>query len=1070
MNRWLSTAVLLLLATPAGLRAQYFGQNRVQYQNFGFKILRTDHFEIYYYDREREAAQDAARMAERSYARLSRILAHEFKERKPIILYASHSDFVQTNALGQDAPTEGTGGVTDFARNRMVLPFTGSYQDFEHVLQHEMTHQFQYDIWSLGKPGNNLTLLIQLNPPLWFVEGMAEYLSLGKVDPNTAMWLRDAVLDNKLPTIRQLETDPNIFPYRFGQAILAFIGERYGDEAIGRIMQATLRGVGSMDGAFRRVLGLSLDQLSDQWRAEVTRIYQPEVANREHADAFAEAMLTQQRSKGTLHLAPALSPDGNLVAYFSEADFYFVDLYLADAHTGKIKRRLLKSTYNSAYETFRFINSAASWSPDGRYLAVAAKRGPKDDILIIDVQKDREERRIKVDLNGVTTPTWSPDGKQLVFTGYDGGISDLFLINRDGTGLRRLTEDKNADFHPVWSPDGTMIAFATDRGPETDFNVLHTSNMRIALYHLDTGTIEVLPHMEDGKNVSPQWSPNGRQIAFVSDRNGVSNIYLYDLDTRGISQVTDLYTGVQGIVPLSPVLSWAHDVNRLAFVYYESDKFDVFAVSDPQSLAKPIEQVPPFEPGAGPEITGVPRRDTTGAVAPGGPFPGPVRESASLYRTRQGFRPADQVAGTGPGQTPAQPAPTTMAQLLDSAEYHLPDTTEFAHDRYHFKFQVDYVARPTIGYVRDNFGSAFFGGSEVGLTDILGNHAMIFTFYVNGRISEALVGATYINQAGRLGWAVGIRQSPYYFIEPSQIVADYPVAGVNTYVTNVRRLITRQAFITGYYPLNRFSRFEMNFRLASVNDARQSLLEPYDPASGLLVTDPTQVETDLGTQNFVEPGLAYVHDNSLQGFIGPFMGRRLRIEFFHAIGQRRLTQVLFDNRRYDRITGFVVFATRLYYQGRLGRDGNLYPLYLGTTDLVRGNTSGSYERHECSLSIVTTGTCAPFDRLVGSQLGVFNAELRFPLLNPRMGFVPAGFPALEGAIFADLGVAWNENNVIKWNRQPGDDPYNVRSISRTVGFATRLNLFGFALFKFDYSFPLDRNIRGYWTLSLGPVF
>jgi WD40 repeat protein len=1068
MNRWLRTAVLLLLATPAGLPAQYFGQNRVQYENFKFKILRTDHFEIYYYDRERVAVQDAARMAERSYARLSRILAHDFRERKPIILYASHSDFVQTNALGSDVPSEGTGGVTDFSRNRMVLPFTGSYQDLEHVLQHEMTHQFQYDIWSLGKPGNNLNLLIQLNPPLWFVEGMAEYLSLGRVDPNTAMWLRDAVLQNRLPTIRQLETDPNIFPYRFGQAILAFIGERYGDEAIGRIMQATLRGVGSMDGAFRRVLGLSLDQLSDQWRAEVERVYRPEVSNREHAAAFAEVVLNEQRSKGTLHLAPALSPDGNQIAYFSEADFFFVDLYLADAHTGKIIRRLLKSTYNSSYETFRFINSAASWSPDGRYLAVAAKRGPKDDILIIDVKKDKEERRIKVDLNGITTPTWSPDGKQLVFTGYDGGLSDLFIVNRDGTGLRRLTDDKNADFHPVWSPDGTTIAFSTDRGPETDFSVLRCSNTRIALYHLDTGTIEVLPHMESGKNVSPQWSPDGSQIAFVSDRSGVSNIYLYDLATQGLTQITDLYTGVQGIIPLAPVLSWARTVNRLAFVYYESDKFDVFAVSNPQSLGRQPEQAPPFAPAAGPEITGVPQRDSTGA--PGAPFAGPIRESASLYRTRQGFRPADQT--TAPGAAPAAgpAAPTTMMALLDSATYHLPDTTEFAHDRYHFKFQADYIARPTIGYVRDNFGSAFFGGSEVGLSDILGNHSMIFTFYVNGRITEALIGATYINQSGRLGWAVGLRQSPYYFLEPSQFVQDYPVAGVNTLVTNIRRLVTRQAFITGYYPLSRFSRFEMNFRLASVADARQSLLEPFDPASGLLVADPTTIETSLGTQNFIEPGLAYVHDNSLQGFIGPFMGGRTRIEGFHAIGQRRLTLLLFDNRRYDRITGFVVFATRLLYTGRLGRDGNLYPLYLGSTEIVRGNTSGSYERHECNLSVVTYGTCAPFDRLVGTQLAAFNAELRFPLLNPRMTWVPAGFPALEGAFFADFGVAWNENNTIKWNRQPGDDPYSVRSISRTVGFAARLNLFGFTIFKFDYSFPLDRNIRGYWTISLGPVF
>ena len=160
------------------------------------------------------------------------------------------------------------------------------------------------------------------------------------------------------------------------------------------------------------------------------------------------------------------------MAYFSEKNFYFVDLYLANGQTGKVKRRLLKSGVSSAYETYRFINSQANWSADGKYLALAAKRGPRDEILIVDVARNKQVGRIKLKLSGVTTPSWSPDGSQLVFTGYDGGISDLYTINRDGTNLQRLTSDKYGDLHPVWSPDGTTIAFATDRGPQTDFKTL----------------------------------------------------------------------------------------------------------------------------------------------------------------------------------------------------------------------------------------------------------------------------------------------------------------------------------------------------------------------------------------------------------------------------------------------------------------------------------------------------------------------------------------------------------------------------------------------------------------------
>src|ERR687890_711705 len=441
MLRRAAPALLFFLLAPGLLSAQYFGRNKVQYSSFDFKVIQTEHFDVYYYEQERVAAMDAARMAERGYARLSKILNHEFRERKPIILYASHSDFQQTNALGGQGPGEGTGGVTDFQRNRAVQPFTGSYAEFEHVLQHEMAHQFQYDTWSRGRAGGGLATIIAINPPLWFAEGMAEYLSIGPINAETAMWLRDASLEGKLPTIEQMTLDPyQYFPYRFGHALWSYIGERWGDEAVGAILKATLGG--GVEGAFRRTIGLTLDQLSDQWRDAVQKKYLPEIGARAKARAVAEELLTEKRSDGTLHLGPALSPDGSQVAYFSEKDFYFVDLYLADGRTGKVKRRILKSGVSSSYETYRFLNSQANWSPDGKFLAFAAKRGPRDDIVIVDVARNKQVGRIQLKLSGVTTPSWSPDGQQLVFTGYDGGISDLFTINRDGSDLRRLTSDK----------------------------------------------------------------------------------------------------------------------------------------------------------------------------------------------------------------------------------------------------------------------------------------------------------------------------------------------------------------------------------------------------------------------------------------------------------------------------------------------------------------------------------------------------------------------------------------------------------------------------------------------------
>ena len=1072
MIRRTALALALLAGAPSFLPAQYyFGQNKVQYRAFDFQVLRTEHFDIYFYPEARTAALDAGRLAERSYQRLSRILRHEYRERKPIILYASHSDFQQTNALGPEGPSEGTGGVTDFFKQRIILPFTGSYEELEHVLQHEMTHQFQYDIWSRGRAGAGLQTIINVNPPLWFVEGMAEYLSIGGVDPNTAMWLRDASIEGKIPTIDQLENDPRIFPYRYGQALLAFIGERWGDEAIGAIMQGTLAGGGGLEGSIKRVLGVDYKQLSNLWKDHIQKTYLPEVASRQKARDIAREILTEDRSQGTLHLAPALSPDGTEIAYFSEKNFYFVDMYLADVATGKVKHRLLKSSYSSNYETFRFINSSGSWSPDGKFIAVAAKRGPRDEILVIDVKRNKEARRIRVKLNGVTTPAWSPDGKQLVFTGYDGGISDLFLVNADGSNLRRLTNDKYADLQPVWSPDGSTIAFATDRGPETSFQTLKFGNMRIATYDVASGRIDELPGMELGKNVSPQWSPEGQEIAFVSDRDGVSNVFLYDLRDRRVYQLTDLFTGAQGITPLSPVLSWARSADRLAFVYYSRDQFDVYGIDNPRTLKRG-----PWSP---PQL--VLGHDSAGVAPPGG-FPvldsahagaphdsagaQPLESTGSLYVTSGGFRQADAT----PEISDSAQRPVTITALMDSTDIQLPDTAEFKVNRYKVSFRPDYVARPTIGYTRDNFGRGFYGGSAVQLSDMLGNEQLIFAAYVNGRISEALVNATYVNMSHRLNWAATIGQEPYYFLEPSQIRSDG--ADSATFITNLRRIVVRSVGAQAIYPLSRFKRFEFGVTAASVSDKLQQIFEPYQPSTGLPTADPTSKEISLDGASYIQPSLAYTFDNSLGGYVGPFYGRRYRLQVSQSIGGWRYFEGLADYRRYDHIIGPFTFATRALYFGRIGRDASRFRVFLGNTDLLRGNTSGSYYRNECRSTDANTFTgCNELDRLVGTQLAVGSAELRFPILNGRLGFLPVGFPPIDGALFYDVGMAWNEGDQLKWSRSSTDSPTRVRTPLQTFGASARMNLFNFVILRLDYSIPQERRgVKGYWTLSLGPVF
>ncbi len=1068
--RWAVSGAAMLLLGAGPLAAQYFGQNKVQYRTFDFKIIQTEHFEVYYYDRERAAALDAARMAERAYARLSRVLHHQFQSRKPIILYASQSDFQQTNAVSGEIG-EGTGGVTEFFKHRMVLPFTGSYAELEHVLQHEMVHQFQYDVFSRGHIGAGVQTLISVNPPLWFMEGMAEYLSIGPIDPLTAMWLRDASLEGNLPTIERLTYDPRIFPYHFGHALWAYIGEKWGDEVIGEILQASTSG--GVEGAFRRALGMSLDDLSAEWRDAVQTTYLPQLADHYRARRIAQPLLTQKRSEGTLHLAPALSPDGRQIAYFSERNSFFVDLYLADAETGRMERRLVKSTLNSNYESLRFINSSGSFSPDGRQFAIAAKHGDRDDLVILDVKKHREVRRIRIPLNGITSPTWSPDGQQLTFTGYDGGLSDLFAVNGDGSDLRRLTNDKYADLHPAWSPDGKTIAFTTDRGGETDFTTLRFGNMRIALYHLDTGMIELLGHMEHGKNIDPVWAPDGKSLAFVSDRTGISNIFLYDFADGNLYQLTDVYTSVSGITALSPCLSWARQSDRLAFAYYEDGEYNVYAVDNPRSLRRQ-----PYKEPATPPVTSLLAVSGRSAAAPAAALPATTtpaqqaRAEASVYRSPAGFRPS--AAAPQPAEASSSAAAVSVRTLLDSATLALPDTTEFTLRPYHTRFTPDYVARPTVGYERDNFGRGFFGGTAISLSDILGNHTLLFAGSVNGRLSEAQVLAAYINQTHRMNWATGFSQEPLYFYLPSTIervpIGPGPSDSAVVLTTRLQRFVIRDGFAESYYPFSRFSRAEFGLHATNISQATLQVQDFFDPSSQAFLGS-TDLQTISGPSiNYVSPSLALVHDNSLMGYVGPFAGARSRFQVSPTFGDWQFTTGLGDFRRYFFARPFT-FAFRTLFFGRFGRDADQFPVFLGSTELIRGYTAGSLINHECQTAAGTTG-CAVLDQLIGSRIAVANAELRFPLTRSLvLGFLPIGLPPIEGALFYDMGLAWQSGDTLKWRRSATDDPAVVRMPLRSWGGGIRVNLLGFVVLRFDYTKPLDRpRKQSYWTVSLGPTF
>jgi Tol biopolymer transport system component len=1014
---WL-IAITAGIAVTSQAEAQYFGRNKVQYREFDFEVLRTTHFDVYFYAEERGAAADVGRMAERWHARLSGLLGHTLGGRQPIILYGSPADFQQTNVIGGEIG-EGTGGVTEGLKRRVVLPLAGTLAETDHVLGHELVHAFQYDMARAdddNQPGG-----VSLNRlPLWFVEGMAEYLSLGPVDSQTAMWVRDALRHDSLPELRKLG-DPKYFPYRWGHAFWAYVGGRWGDHVVPMVFNEALRA--GHDAAFEKVLGMSARDLSASWHTAIREQYGRILEATRRPAAYGRALGEAPRADRPLYASPVLSPDGRRIVFFSERDLLSVDLYLADVESGRVIRRLVSTAVDPHFSSLQFINSAGSWRPNGREFVVGALRRGQPVLAIIDVETGRTAREVSFPALGeILNPAWSPDGRRIAFSATSGGHSDLYVYELADDTLRQLTDDPYADLQPAWSPDGDRIAFVTDRF-STRLDALAVGPYGLALLDPSTGGIERVAAFDEGKSINPQWADDGRTLYFVADPFGISNVYAIEISTGRLSQVTNLDTGVSGITALSPSLSVAADARRMAFSAYDQGRPVVHVADDATVLA-------------------------------GGPAAGAW---------------TDVSAAALPPERRASP---DLAAALADVKTDLPAETGTPTE-YHPRLTLDWVGQPYVSAGYSRFGPTFGGGLSFLWSDMLGNHTVAAAVDANtygGRFSNLWKDTgglmAYQNLTHRWDWGVSVEQLPY--------LAGGVVTGVGTIDRQPafvdQEILERQTFraFGGAVarPFSPARRVEFGASYQRVGFEREVRTIVSSALTGQVLSDERETSELAGPLGLASSSAALVFDSAIFGATSPVAGERSRFEVSPTVGTLSFTGALADYRRYLMPLRFYTVAARVLHYGRYGSGGEdvrLVPLFIGYPQLIRGYGIGSFSAEECTPT--PTGACPEFDRLAGSRMLVANLELRFPLLRPfGVGGRMYGPLPTEVALFADGGGAWNRDE------RPTFFGGDRRAVS-AAGVSLRVNLLGFAVAQIDLAHPFQRPTRSWvWAFSLTPGF
>ena len=1039
LTRKLSLAVggLLLFAfMPSFAEAQYFGRQKVQYEDFDWRVMHTPKFDIHYYPEELEVTQDAARMSERWYSRLSRAFQHEFKK-KPLIFYADHPDFQQTNVI-ESMLSEGTGGVTEGLKNRVIMPYTGVYRDNDHVLGHELVHVFQYDLAS-SPGGGGLQGMGRL--PLWLVEGMAEYLSLGRNDPHTAMWLRDAALRGELPTINQLTRDPRFFPYRYGQALWAYVAGRWGDRAVTELYRFATRA--GWDASLQRVLGLNSEQLSAQWITSIRSTYLPVIEGRQRPVDAGQRVLYDDEI-GAFHLSPVVSPDGRYVAYYTREGLFTIDLYVADARTGEVVKKLTSPNRNPHFDALSFIASAGTWSPDGQKFAFPVYAEGDMELAILDVSSEDIERRIAIpSVGAIANPAWSPDGSRIAISGMSGGVSDIWVIDLASGAATQLTDDRYGDLQPAWSPDGRTIAFASDRGPGTDFVRLIFGPMNIATVDVGTRAVTVLSIFEGAKHINPQYSPDGREIYFVSDHEGFSDMYRIELGSNTVYQITRLATGVSGITALSPAMSVAQRSGRIMFSIFENTGYNVYGLDPEQARGTRVQ--------TGPEAA----------------------------RSIAGLLPPVEAYGSG-----------MVAEYLADPNTGLPAAdVVYKLEDYKPKLALDFLGQPYFGAGASRFGPQISGGISAYFSDMLGDHQLAGAIQAQGTFKDIGAQALYRNSENKLNWAVSAGHIPY--LTGRTFVSRDPATGYQLVEQYLERIYIDQLTGHAFLPQSQTRRFEFNLgytRLGFDREIRSFVVSP----GGAIIDEFDEDQVAPSPLNFFEGGVGFVGDNSHFGFTSPVVGQRFRFEVSPTFGTLTYQTGLADFRRYFFFQPFT-FAVRGVHYGRYGKDADsprMSPLFLGYETYVRGYAVESFTGDECSQVVsANRSECPEFDRLVGSRLALANIELRIPLFGVEgLGLINMPFLPTEISPFVDVGLAWwgkgAEACLVFTNGDecPAGQSYSPDSPKLrfdrdtqdrvpvvSTGISARFNILGYLVLEAYYAYPFQRPEKGaHWGFNIAP--
>ncbi len=564
--------LLFLLFSTYSVFGQY-GHYKKQYEVFDWKVLQTQNLTVHYVDGQEYVAEFTAQNGENFIKSIRRELSLPFTAHLNLFVYGSHNTFQQTNVVGINI-SESIKGLTEGYLNRVLLPFEGDYNYFRITIHHELVHAFlnQYFEQMASFPMGRRYM------PSWMNEGLASYLSEGDLDCASDMYARSYLLGNDS---KLLEEEGGIARYNVGQAFYTWLKHKEGDDIIG-VLVRQLATRSSIDAAFRSAIGSGYKITMADFTEDLKKMYRKESSYFKLPDGFAE-MLVRPVSKdvGSYCSSVTLSPDGTKLAYIGNDSEEF-GIYLRDYPLDFESKLIIRGWDDGDFQELLIGNNNLSWSPDGKKLLFVAKSDGLDLIYIYDVASATTEP-IKLPFQTIRDVVWGKDGKFLAISAVQNQHADIFVARLSDKSLTQITNDIYLESSLCWNADYTKLFFVSDRDSvltsTSEFNA--KDNWFINYNHSDIYSIDVTTKNIERLTNEPTYHkseikflPNQNSIVYLSDKNGINNIYVHDLDKKRVKHLTNSASGIYSYC-------FDNSLKTLAFVAMNNSGSDIFTLNKP---------------------------------------------------------------------------------------------------------------------------------------------------------------------------------------------------------------------------------------------------------------------------------------------------------------------------------------------------------------------------------------------------------------------------------------------------------------------------------------------------------